>query len=177
MELTTCARPYAKAAFEYARQASALNEWAQMLSLCVSVSQDEKVKQMLSNPGLSGVQQADIFLDLCQGELNSHGENFIRTLSENRRLSLLSEIELLFVQLKAEEEKAQDVDVTSAFPLTKIQQNKLAEKMKARLGCSVRLNTEVDSRLIGGVIVKAGDLVIDGSLRARLTKLADTMMS
>ncbi len=177
MELTTCARPYAKAAFEYARQASVLNEWAQMLSLCAGVSRDDKVQQMLGNPGMSGAQQADVFLSLCEGELDSHGMNFIRTLSEHRRLSLLSEIELLFVQLKAEEEKAQDVDVVSAFPLTETQQNQLAEKMKARLGCSVRLNTEVDSDLIGGVIVKAGDLVIDGSLRARLAKLADTMMS
>ncbi len=177
MELTTCARPYARAAFEYARQASALNDWARMLSLCASVSQDGKVQQMLNNPGLSGAQQAKVFLSLCDGELDSHAENFVRTLSDNRRLSLLADIELLFAQLKAEEEKTQEVDVTSAFPLTEAQQSSLAEKMKARLGCSVRLNTQVDSDLIGGVIVKAGDLVIDGSLRARLTKLADTMMS
>ena len=177
MELTTCARPYAKAAFEYARQVSALSEWAQMLSLCASVSQDAKVLQVLNNPGLSGAQQAELFLSLCEGQLDSHVENFIRTLSDNRRLSLLAEIEWLFAELKAEEEKAQDIDITSAFPLTDAQQNQLAEKMRARLGCSVRLNTQVDSNLIGGVIVKAGDLVIDGSLRARLTKLADTMMS
>lgn len=177
MELTTCARPYAKAAFEYARKVSALNEWAQMLSLCAAVSRHDKVQQMLNNPGLSGAQQADIFLSLCQGGLDRHGENFIQTLSDNRRLSLLPDIERLFVQLKAEEERAKDVDVTSAFPLTEAQQIRLAEKMKTRLGCSVRLNTKVDSDLLGGVIVKAGDLVIDGSLRARLTKLADTMMS
>ena len=177
MELTTCARPYAKAAFEYARKVSALNEWEQMLSLCASISRTNKVKQMLANPGLSGAQQAEIFLGLCDGQLDSYVENFIRTLSDNKRLVLLSEIELLFAKLKAEEERTQEVEVTSAYPLSDAQQIKLAQKMKARLGCSVRLNTEVDSDLIGGVIVKAGDLVIDGSLKARLNKLADTMMS
>ena len=177
MELTTCARPYAKAAFEYACKASALSEWAQMLLLCSSVTQTDKVQEMLANPGLSGAQQADLFLGLCEGPLDRHVENFIRVLSDNRRITLLPEIERLFVKLKAEEERVQEVEVTSAFPLSDEQQGKLAEKMKARLGCSVRLNTGVDSDLIGGVIVKAGDLVIDGSLKARLTKLADTMMS
>ncbi|WP_095210234.1 F0F1 ATP synthase subunit delta [Endozoicomonas ascidiicola] len=177
MELTTCARPYAKAAFEYARNESLLARWSEMLSLSASVTAYQKVVDMLSNPQLSGAQQADIIIGLCQDSLDKSFENYLRVLSEHRRLQLLPEIAVLYAQLRAEEERSQKVFVTSAYPLSQAQQDKLAEKMAARLGRSVQLETEIDSKIIGGVIVKAGDMVIDGSLRARLNKLADAMIS
>ena len=177
MELTTCARPYARAAFKHAKQTGLLSEWAKMLSLCANVACHDSVAQLLNNPALTGKQQSAAFLALCEGALSKEAENFIRVLSENKRIDLLPEIKTLFEQLKAEEERSQEVSVTSAFPLTKDQLDKLAIKIEARLGRSVRLNPQVDRDLIGGVIIKAGDLVIDGSLRARLTKLADAMIS
>ncbi len=177
MELTTCARPYAKAAFEYAREAACLSEWSDMLSLCASVTAYEKIVALLGNPELSGAQQADAIIGVCQGDLGKPFENYLRVLSENRRLELLPEIAALYAQLRAEEEHSQHVQVISAYPLSQTQQDKLAEKMAARLGRSVDLITEIDSSILGGVIVKAGDLVIDGSLRARLSKLADAMIS
>ncbi|WP_419534118.1 F0F1 ATP synthase subunit delta [Endozoicomonas sp.] len=177
MELTTCARPYAKAAFEYARDASRLSEWSDMLTLCASVTAYQKVVEMLGNPQLSGAQQAETIIGLCQGDLDKPFENYLQVLSEHRRLQLLPEIAVLYAQLRAEEERSQQVQVTSAYPLSQEQQDKLAEKMAVRLGCSVHLVTEIDSSILGGVIVKAGDLVIDGSLRARLSKLADAMIS
>nr|WP_306671474.1 F0F1 ATP synthase subunit delta [Endozoicomonas sp. ONNA2] len=177
MELTTCARPYAKAAFEYARDASQLSQWSDMLSLCASVSAYRKVVEMLGNPRLSGARQADTIIGLCQGDLDRPFENYLRVLSEHRRLQLLPEITALYSQLRAEEERSQQVQVTSAYPLSQEQQDKLAEKMAARLGRSVHLVTAIDNSILGGVIVKAGDLVIDGSLRARLSKLADAMIS
>ncbi|WP_422463336.1 F0F1 ATP synthase subunit delta [Endozoicomonas sp. ALB115] len=179
MELTTCARPYAKAAFEYARDASRLSEWSDMLSLCASVTAYQKVVELLGNPQLSGAQQAETIIGLCQGDgsLDQPFENYLRVLSEHRRLQLLPEIAVLYARLRAEEERSQQVQVTSAYPLSQEQQDKLAEKMAARLGRSVQLVTEIDSSILGGVIVKAGDLVIDGSLRARLGKLADAMIS
>ena len=177
MELTTCARPYAKAAFEYARNESLLARWSEMLSLCASVTAYQKVVDTLSNPQLSGEQQADIIIGLCQDSLDKSFENYLRVLSEHRRLQLLPEIAVLYAQLRAEEERSQKVHVTSAYPLSSEQQEKLAEKMAARLGRSVQIETEIDSSIIGGVIVKAGDMVIDGSLRARLNKLADAMIS
>lgn len=177
MELTTCARPYAKAAFEYARDVSRLSEWSDMLSLCASVTAYQKVVDMLGNPQLSGVQQADAIIGLCQGSLDKPFENFLRVLSEHHRLQLLPEIVVLYAQLKAEQERSRQVQVTSAYPLSQEQQDKLAEKMAVRLGRSVHLVTEIDSSILGGVIVKAGDQVIDGSLRARLSKLADAMIS
>ncbi|MGB1270817.1 MAG: ATP synthase F1 subunit delta, partial [Endozoicomonas sp.] len=105
MELTTCARPYAKAAFEHARSASSLGEWEQMLLLGASVVHHEKVADMLSNPQLSGRQQADAFIGLCQDSLNREFENFIQVLSEHRRITLLPEIASLYRALKAEEER------------------------------------------------------------------------
>ncbi len=177
MELTTCARPYARAAFEHARQAGQLSEWARMLLLCANVARQDSVDLLLNKPSLTGEQQADAFLAICEGSLSSEVENFIRVLSENRRIPLLPEIHTLFEQLKAEEERSLDVSVTSAFPLTEDQLSALAKKVENRLGRSVKLNTQIDKDLIGGVIIKAGDLVIDGSLRARLTKLADAMIS
>ncbi|MFK0570231.1 F0F1 ATP synthase subunit delta [Endozoicomonas sp.] len=177
MELTTCARPYAKAAFEYARDSSRLSEWSDMLSLCASVTAYQKVVDMLGNPQLSGAQQADAIIGLCQGDLDKPVENYLRVLSEHRRLKLLPEIVVLYAQLKAEQERSQQVQVTSAYPLSQEQQDRLAEKMAVRLERSVHLVTEIDSSILGGVIVKAGDLVIDGSLRARLSKLADAMIS
>ena len=177
MELTTCARPYARAAFEHARQAGQLSEWSQMLSLCAAVASDDNVVRLLNNPSLTGKKQAEAFLALCEGSLSKDVENFIHVLSDNKRLELLPAIDILFDELKAEEERSQDVSVTSAFPLSSEQEAALAKKIEARLGRSVTLNTQIDKSLIGGVIVRAGDLVIDGSLRARLTKLADAMIS
>lgn len=177
MELTTCARPYARAAFEHARGAGQLSQWSKMLSLCAGVVRFDNVVSLLSNPSLTGKKQAQTFLELCQGSLSNDVENFIHVLSENKRLELLPVIDTLFNELKAEEERSQDVSVTTAFPLSSEQRDTLAKKIEVRLGRSVTLNIQIDKSLIGGVIIKAGDLVIDGSLRARLTKLADAMVS
>lgn len=177
MELTTCARPYARAAFEYARDAGRLSEWSAMLSLCASVCSYPNVTDLLSNPRLSGAEQAQTIIDLCHESLDGPGTNFLRILSEHRRLILLPEIATLYARLQAEEERSQQVLVISAMPLSQQQQDQLAQKMAARLGCSVRLETEIDGSILGGIIVKAGDMVIDGSLRARLGKLAEAMIS
>ena len=177
MELTTCARPYARAVFEYAKQKGALSQWSKMLSLCATVACHEQVIKLFANPALSGEQQAKAFMSLCEGSLTKEMDNYIMVLSENKRISLLPVIYVLFEELKAEEERFQDVSVFSAFPLSQEQKDQLATKVEARLGCRVKLSTEVDNSLIGGVIIKAGDLVIDGSLRTRLLKLGDAMVS
>lgn len=177
MELTTCARPYARAAFEYARDAGRLSEWSAMLSLSAGVCSYPNVAGLLSNPRLSGGEQAQTIIDLCQESLDGPYTNFLRILSEYRRLMLLPEIATLYARLQAEEERSQQVLVISAMPLSQQQQDQLAQKMAARLGCSVRLETEIDDSILGGIIVKAGDMVIDGSLRARLGKLAEAMIS
>ena len=101
-----------------------------MLSLCASVACHEKVISLFANPALSGQQQAKAFLALCEGSLTKEMDNYITILSENKRISLLPAIYVLFEQLKAEEERSQDVSVTSAFPLTQDQTDQLAKKSR-----------------------------------------------
>ena len=177
MELTTCARPYARAAFTLAKELSQLDQWSEMLTLCASVSRRDAVSILLDDPATSADMKADAFIALCEGSLTKEVENYLRILTEKNRISLLPQIDALFEQMKAKDQGYQDVVVASAFPLTQQQQDNIARKVAERLGRSVRMHTRVDSDLIGGVIVKAGDLVIDGSVRTRLNKLADTMVS
>ena len=177
MELTTCARPYAKAAFKLAKELDQLDGWSQMLTLCASVSRREAVDRMLKDPSTNGDMKARAFIELCEGSLTVEVENYIKILTNKKRISLLPQIDALFEQMKSKDQSYQDVVVTSAFPLTESQEEKIAKKVEQRLGRSVRMHTKIDSELVGGVIVKAGDLVIDGSVRARLSKLADAMIS
>ena len=177
MELTTCARPYAKAAFKLAKQLDQLDQWSEMLTLCASVSRRDAVDKMLNDPATNADMKANAFIALCDGSLTKEVENYLRILTGKKRISLLPQIDALFEQMKAKDQGYQDVVVASAFPLTQQQQEDIARKVSQRLGRSVRMHTRVDSDLIGGVVVKAGDLVIDGSVRTRLNKLADAMMS
>ena len=177
MELTTCARPYAKAAFKLAQEQGLLDEWSQMLALCAGVSHQDAVGKMINDPSLSADEKAKSFIGLCEDSLSGDVKKYIRILSGRNRISLLPQINSLFEQMKAKHQGYQDVVVASAFPLTEKQQEDISRKVSERLGRSVRMHLEIDTSLIGGVIVKAGDLVIDGSVRTRLGKLADAMIS
>ena len=176
-ELTTLARPYAKAAFEYAQNQKQLTQWSAMLALCVAVSVDETVQQILKAPRLTGEKKANTFVEVCGDKLDAKVQNFIHVLAENDRLLLLPEIADLFELFKAEQEKSVDVEVTSAFALNNEQKDKLAKVLSARLSREVRLHATEDASLIGGVVIRAGDLVIDGSVRGKIAKLAEALKS
>lgn len=176
-QLTTLARPYAKAAFEVALSGKSLSSWSAMLDLLGAVARHETVARYLSSPSLSAQQQAATIIELCGDELNVQAQNFLNLLAENKRLLLLPEIHRLFEELKASQEKTIDVEVTTAFALSGSAQENLAQSLKIRLQREVNINTHIDKRLIGGLVVRAGDLVIDGSVRGRLNKLAEAMNS
>ncbi|MBF7728887.1 F0F1 ATP synthase subunit delta [Pseudomonas sp. N040] len=176
-ELTTLARPYAKAAFEYAQSQNQLTAWSAMLGLAVAVAGDATLQQILKAPRLTGEEKANTFVDVCGDKLDAKVQNFIHVLAENDRLLLLPEIAELFELFKAEQEKSVDVEVTSAFALNNEQKDKLAKVLSARLSREVRLHATEDSTLIGGVIIRAGDLVIDGSVRGKIAKLAEALKS
>lgn len=176
-ELTTLARPYAKAAFEYAQAHQQLANWSAMLGLAAAVSQDDTLQRMLKAPRLTSTDKANTFIDVCGDKFDAQVRNFIHVVAENSRLVLLPEIAELFELLKAEQEKSVDVDVTSAFALNDEQQDKLAKVLSARLGREVRLHAAEDATLIGGVVIRAGDLVIDGSVRGKLAQLAEALKS
>ena len=174
-ELSTMARPYAKAAFEHALASSALADWSKMLSMAAAISEQAGVRKMLASPAMSTEQQAQSFIDVCGDALNVGGKNFIRILAENKRLSLLPLIRELFEAQKAVQEKTVDVELTTALALDSASEEALAEKLRVKLKRDVRIHSKVDAQLLGGVVVRAGDLVIDGSVRGRLAKLAEAL--
>ena len=174
-EKATIARPYAKAAFESARQHSALERWSKVLATASSVVQDERVAGLLSSPRVTPEQLSGLIADIVGSDLDEQTRNFLATLASNRRLSLLPEIASMYEGLRAEAENTADVQVVSAVELNEAQKQRLASALKQRLKREVRLHCEVDASLIGGAIVRAGDFVIDGSLKARLDRLAVEM--
>ncbi len=176
-ELSTLARPYARAAFEYAHGAGALDSWSTALATASVVSRESRVATLLASPSHTAEQQADTMIELCGDDLGADHRNFIRVLAGNKRLPLLPEIASLFEQLKAEQERSVDVKVVSAFALEDSTQQSLAQVLSKKLEREVKVETEVDESLLGGVLIRAGDLVIDGSVRGRLNKLSEAMNS
>jgi len=176
-ELSTLARPYAKAAFEYAMEAGDLQGWSDSLGTVSSVAKQSSVDQLLSSPSSTASEQAAALTGICGESMSSAGKNFICILSENRRLKLLPQIAHQFEIMKANQEKAIEVDVASAQPLDEEQQEKLTEALSKKLERKVNMQVSLDKSLLGGAVIRAGDTVIDGSIRGRLTKLAESFNS
>src|SRR5487761_1016630 len=169
---STIARPYAKAAFEEARDRGRLGPWSEALRTAAAVVGDPRVEALLGNPRVTPEELAAFVTEIAGPQLDEQGRNFVRTVADNRRLSLLPEISARFDELKSEAEGVVDVTVTSAAPLDDSQRGKLASALQKRLGRTVRLQCATDPELIGGAVLRAGDLVIDGSLRGRLERIA-----
>lgn len=176
-ELSTLARPYAKAAFEFAADAGDLQGWSTSLATAGAVAQQPTVVKLLSSPSATAAQQAAAVIEICGDELNATGQNFIAILSENRRLQLLPQISYQFDIMKANREKAVDVDVVSAHEIDASQQQQLSDALSAKLERKVNMQVSLDKSLLGGAVIRAGDTVIDGSIRGRLTKLAESLNS
>jgi F-type H+-transporting ATPase subunit delta len=176
-ELTTLARPYARAAFEQALAAGALAAWADALATAAAVAAQPRVAQLIAAPGPTPAQKADALIAVCGDALPEAARNFIRVLAENRRLPLLPQVHELFLAFKANQEQAVDLEVSSAFDMPAEQAARLADAIGRKLQRTVRVSTTVDKTLIGGVVIRTADLVIDGSVRGRLAKLSESMNS
>jgi F-type H+-transporting ATPase subunit delta len=176
-ESITLARPYAKAAFQVALAANELGAWSSALKLLASVSAVDKVRKKLLAPALTAEQQADTLIDICAGELLPATQNLVRLLAENKRLTLFGEISELYEALKTNQEKTIDVELSTAFELNQDVVKKITQALKTRLNREIKLQTRVDKYLIGGAVIRAGDTVIDSSVRGKLTKLAEAMNS
>ena len=174
-ELSTLARPYAKAAFEHAAAAGSLDSWSEMLKTAGAVTADKTMQTVLRSPALTSQQQADALVGVLGDSLDTAGQNFLKILAENKRLALLPEISTLFEEHKAALEQSVDVEVSTAFELDDATINNLSAALKSKLARDVKVSTVVDKDLIGGVYVRAGDVVIDSSVRGRLAKLAEAM--
>lgn len=175
-ETSTVARPYAKAAFEFANAQNALEAWSGMLASAAQVAVDSTMRtQVLGNPRLSSAEKTDLFAGVCGDTLGDEGRNFLQALGQKNRLAALPAIAEQFELLKAQQEKRMDVTIVSAYPLDAKQEDTLASALAKRLNREISITTQVDSALLGGVILRAGDTVIDGSVRGRLTRLRDAL--
>ncbi|MDH3337839.1 MAG: F0F1 ATP synthase subunit delta [Gammaproteobacteria bacterium] len=176
---TTIARPYAQAVFELADESGKLDAWSQVLGIAGALLQDGQVIEYLGDPEFNDSQRLEFLSGLFAkagaemlGGKDTQGTNFLKLLLEYRRIAVLPEISGHFEALKAEVENIVEVTVTSAAPISKKQQDTISGALRERLGRDVNIVTEIDENLIGGAVIRAGDVVIDGSLRARLEGLA-----
>ena len=179
----TIARPYAQAVFELANEAGDLATWSEALEFASQFMADGQVAKYLGDPAFNNEQRLEFLTGLfgkagatVLGGKDKKGANFLKLLLEYRRVAVLPEIAEHFETLKAEVENIVDVTVTSAIAISKKQQDTIGKALRERLGRNVNIETEIDENLIGGAVIKAGDVVIDGSLRARLEGLATALI-
>jgi len=178
----TIARPYAQAIFEVADETGTLGDWSDSLAVAGALLGDHDLVEYLHNPEFNDEQRLEFLTGLFDkasaGMLagkDDKGTNFLKLLLENGRVAVLPEISEHFEALKAKVENSVDAVVTSAAPLNAEQKKEIASSLKERLGREIRITTEIDETLIGGAVIRAGDVVIDGSLRARLDGLANAL--
>lgn len=175
-EKSTIARPYAQAAFDLAQQQGKLKEWSEMLQWLAAVAADNAVMDLIGNPEVSKDAKVKLFLDVCADKLNEQGTSFVKVLADNKRLNVLPEIAEQFEAQRAEAEKTVEAEVTTPYPMSAEQQQALVAALKTRLGREVTLVNKTDESLIGGAIVRAGDLVIDASVTGQLERLTNSLM-
>lgn len=171
----TLARPYARAAFAAALEDGALGGWSAMLTVLAAAAGAPRVREALADPTRPPAAAAETLTALCAEALDRKGRNLVRLLAENRRLPLLPHVAAQFERLRADREGTAEVEVSAAFEIGPEAAAALARALAARLGREVRLETRVDRSLIGGAVVRAGDTVIDGSVRGRLARLGRSM--
>ena len=175
IEPTTLARPYARAAFEHARAAGDLAAWQTALSELAAITAEPKVAAAMRDPNQTAAQRIATLSGLAGDAVPSAVANLLAIMADNGRLSLLPEVAMLFDQLKQAVESTVAVHVTSAYPLSDAEIQQLADTMQEKLARSITLTSETDPSLLGGALIRADDLVIDGSVRGRLNKLAGSL--
>ena len=175
-EFVTVARPYAKAAFDFAVEHQSVQRWQDMLAFAAEVTKNEQMAELLSG-ALAPETLAESFIAVCGEQLDENGQNLIRVMAENGRLVTLPDVLEQFIHLRAASEAIAEVEVTSASQLSEEQLSKITGAMEKRLSRKVKLNCKIDKSVMAGVIIRSGDMVIDGSVRGRLERLADVLQS
>jgi len=179
-ENLTLARPYARAVFELARDNGAFDRWSKTLAVLAQLSTDASVQAMLTSPKAASAVRAEVLTELSakSGEkLDPQGKNFVALLAENRRLGLLPEIAADYERLRAEAENTLEVELAAAMPVPAEEQKRISEALHKKLGRKITLKYVEDKSLIGGAVIRAGDLVIDGSVREKLVRLTAALIN
>ncbi|MGP1930258.1 MAG: F0F1 ATP synthase subunit delta [Arsenophonus sp. ET-YP4-MAG3] len=175
-QISTITRPYAKAAFNFAVENQVIDKWQNMLSFIAKIADNQQINELFYS-SISPKTLAKIFIIICDDQINEHVQNLIHIMAENRRLNVLSELTKQFIQLRAVLEKTININVISAIKLNKKQKFNIFMIIEKRLLSKVKLNYKIDKFLIAGIIIYAGDLVIDGSVRGYIERLTDILES
>jgi F-type H+-transporting ATPase subunit delta len=176
-ERVTVARPYARAAFAYAKEQDRLAQWSQWLARARETVASDEYQRLQHAPGLRMEALTGLIASIAGDALDVHGRAFLDLLTENGRVGYLPEIAAQFEKLVAADQNVADVEVVSAVPLDARQTERLAGALRGRLRREVRLHFRTDASLIGGAIVRSGDLLIDGSLKGQLARLETELTS
>lgn len=174
-DFDSAARPYARAVFELASEEGKLQQWQDNLMVAADVALNEDMQAVFDQPAMLADQKADIFLSVMTASAAEPGEHFsnlVKLLAEKGRLPALPTIAVAYEELKQQAEGQVEVQVRSAQPLTDAQSQKIADSLKNKLGKDVSISVEIDESLIAGAVISAGDMVIDGSAKGRMEKLA-----
>ncbi|RMG29748.1 MAG: F0F1 ATP synthase subunit delta [Gammaproteobacteria bacterium] len=174
-EPVTIARPYAQALYRLARERDALGPWQERLDLLAAIAMHPEVDRRVRDPRLTREQSAALFLDIAGEHLDAAGRNLVRLLAENRRLPLLPAIRDLYARLRHEAEGAVDVELVAAREVPEALVERITAALSQRLQRRVDVSVRTDPGLLGGAVIRAGDLVIDGSVRGRLQRLAQAL--
>jgi len=174
-EAITIARPYANAVFAIANDKGELKSWSDLLAVLAQAVAVPNMQSVISSPSVSDEQVIGLLAEVAGELMSEDAQNFLALLAENNRLMLLEHIAVIFDELRAEAEQVMTADVTTARALTSEQEANISAALKKRLGRDVTLNASVDESLLGGAIIRAGDLIIDGSALGKLNRLTNAI--
>jgi F-type H+-transporting ATPase subunit delta len=171
-DFTTAARPYANAVYDLAHETSSLDSWSDALANLAAVVNDAQMSKLLDDPGSGKNQKGELVIQVLGDKLNEQQQNLVKLMAENGRLKLMPDVLEQFEVARAKAENKVEAEVISAFELSTKQTSELVNTLKNKLGCEVTLTTTIDKSLIGGVVIKAGDTIIDASMKSQLDSLA-----
>jgi len=174
-EAITIARPYANAVFAIAKEKGELKSWSDLLAVLAQCVAEPDMQSIITSPAVSDEQIVTLLADISGKLMSDDARNFLALLAENNRLQMLTYIAVIYEELRAEAEQTMTADVRTARPLTSKQEKSISAALKKRLGRDVTLNTTIDESLLGGAIIRAGDLIIDGSALGKLNRLANAI--
>jgi len=175
-EKTTLARPYAKAIFELASKDNTIDSWMEKLDLLSQVSSVDEVLDVVKNPEINLDDTISMFTEICKDMLDDESVNLLRLAGENGRLDLFPEIAQEYEKLKAEAQGTLEAEVISAYTVNAAQKKLITESLQKRFNKEVTITTIIDKSIIGGIVIRAGDLVIDGSVSTQIQKITHTLM-
>ena len=174
-EATIIVRPYAKAVFDVAKEAGTIAHWEQMLSLASEIASHPLASEYIRSPLYSKEEKIGLFIDLFAKSFDEMCVRLLKIMASFDRLWVLPSLYQAFVSLKKEAANQVDVRLVSAAQLDKKTLTHLEKAIADRLGRSIIVTQEIDHSILGGVIIKTGDLILDGSVRGRLMRLADNI--